>query len=72
MHRFESSPGSVERRSAKQNRYEGPERRVTLERRNGRRGRSGYGVESIRPLVQAQIAQRDLVRPPFPPPKEEK
>ncbi|RZJ14381.1 MAG: hypothetical protein EOO54_19385 [Haliea sp.] len=71
MHRYESKP-SAERRSANQNRYEGPERRAGPERRSGRRGRSGYGVESIRPLVQAQIAQRDLVRPPFPPPEEEK
>jgi len=36
-----------------------------------RRGRSGYGIESIRPLLRAQIAQRDLMRPPFPPPEDE-
>ena len=50
------------------------QRRATRSGRNEvstRRGRSGYGIESIRPLLRAQIAQRDLLRPPFPPPDDD-
>lgn len=32
-----------------------------------RRGRSGYGMESIRPHLRAQIEQQKLLRPTFPP-----
>jgi hypothetical protein len=32
-----------------------------------RRGRSGYGLESIRPHLRAQIEQQKLLRPTFPP-----
>jgi hypothetical protein len=32
-----------------------------------RRGRSGYGVESIRPHLRAQLEQQKLLRPTFPP-----
>jgi hypothetical protein len=32
-----------------------------------RRGRSGYGVESIRPHLRAQLEERRLLRPTFPP-----
>ncbi len=35
-----------------------------------RPGRSGHGVESIRPYLRAQIEERNLLRPPFPPPDE--
>lgn len=33
----------------------------------GRRGRSGYGSESIRPHLRDQLEQQRLLRPPFPP-----
>ncbi|MFL6693848.1 MAG: hypothetical protein ACJ8GO_12910 [Ramlibacter sp.] len=32
-----------------------------------RRGRSGYGMESIRPHLRAQLEQQKLLRPTFPP-----
>ena len=32
-----------------------------------RRGRSGYGMESIRPHLRDQLEQRKLLRPTFPP-----
>jgi hypothetical protein len=32
-----------------------------------RRGRSGYGIESIRPHLRAQLEQRKLWRTEFPP-----
>ena len=60
-----------------------PERRTpgTAARREGghgeawtpRRGRSGYGIESIRPHLRAQLEQRKLWRQEFPPqpPKDE-
>lgn len=32
-----------------------------------RRGRSGYGMESIRPHLRAQLEQQRLLRPTFPP-----
>jgi hypothetical protein len=32
-----------------------------------RRGRSGYGSESIRPHLRAQLEQQKLLRPTFPP-----
>lgn len=32
-----------------------------------RRGRSGYGLESIRPHLRAQLEQQKLLRPTFPP-----
>ncbi len=32
-----------------------------------RRGRSGYGIESIRPHLHAQLEQQKLLRPTFPP-----
>ena len=32
-----------------------------------RRGRSGYGVESIRPHLRAQLEYQKLMRPTFPP-----
>jgi hypothetical protein len=35
--------------------------------RAARRGRSGYGTESIRPHLRAQLAQQDLLRPTWPP-----
>jgi hypothetical protein len=35
-----------------------------------RRGRSGYGMESIRPHLRAQIEQQKLLRPTFPPEPE--
>ena len=31
-----------------------------------RRGRSGYGMESIRPHLRAQLEQQRLMRPSFP------
>jgi len=37
-----------------------------------RRGRSGYGMESIRPHLRAQLEQQKLMRPTFPPEVEEK
>ena len=49
-----------------------PERRPA-ERAAGsewRRGHSGYGLESIRPHLRAQIEQRKLLRPTFPPEDE--
>ena len=36
-----------------------------------RRGRSGYGVESIRPHLRAQLEQQKLLRPTFPPETDE-
>jgi hypothetical protein len=36
-----------------------------------RRGRSGYGMESIRPHLRAQIEQQKLLRPTFPPEAEQ-
>lgn len=36
-----------------------------------RRGRSGYGMESIRPHLRAQLEQQKLMRPTFPPEVEE-
>lgn len=38
----------------------------------GRRGRSGYGMESIRPHLRAQLEYQKLMRPTFPPEVEEK
>jgi hypothetical protein len=38
--------------------------------RAGKRGHSGYGLESVRPHLRAQLAQHDLLRPTFPPPDE--
>ncbi|MBK0392813.1 hypothetical protein [Ramlibacter algicola] len=35
------------------------------------RGRSGYGVESIRPHLRAQIEYQKLWRPTFPPEADE-
>jgi len=35
-----------------------------------RRGRSGYGIESLRPYLHAQIEQRKLLHPTFPPEDE--
>ncbi len=35
--------------------------------RRERRGRSGYGSESIRPHLRAQIEYQKLLRPTFPP-----
>ena len=32
-----------------------------------KRGRSGYGMESIRPHLRAQLEQQKLLRPTFPP-----
>jgi len=32
-----------------------------------RRGRSGYGLESIRPHLRAQLEQQRLLHPTFPP-----
>lgn len=40
--------------------YGGPGRREL-------RGRSGYGTESIRPHLRAQIEYQKLLRPTFPP-----
>ena len=37
-----------------------------------RRGRSGYGIESIRPHLRAQLEHRKLWRQEFPPQMEEK
>jgi hypothetical protein len=37
-----------------------------------RRGRSGYGLESIRPHLRAQLEQRKLWRQEFPPQMDEK
>ena len=36
-----------------------------------RRGRSGYGTESIRPHLRAQLEQQKLLRPTFPPEAED-
>ncbi|TFZ02262.1 hypothetical protein EZ313_13390 [Ramlibacter henchirensis] len=36
-----------------------------------RRGRSGYGMESIRPYLRAQLEQQKLLRPTFPPEDED-
>lgn len=36
-----------------------------------RRGRSGYGIESIRPHLRAQLEQQKLMRPTFPPEVDE-
>jgi len=36
-----------------------------------RRGRSGYGLESIRPHLRAQLEQQRLLRPTFPPEDDE-
>ena len=38
---------------------------------NPRRGRSGYGLESIRPHLRAQLEQQRLLRPTFPPDDDE-
>jgi len=35
------------------------------------RGRSGYGMESIRPHLRAQLEQQKLMRPTFPPEVDE-
>ena len=35
--------------------------------RAAKRGRSGYGIDSIRPHLLEQIEQRKLLRPTFPP-----
>lgn len=62
MPRNDSSPS----RSAPDERaHERPEQRA-----NGagvKRGRSGYGMESIRPHLRAQLEQQKLLRPTFPP-----
>ena len=39
--------------------------------RGSARVHSGRGSESVRPLLRAQLAQRDLVRETFPPPDDE-
>jgi hypothetical protein len=39
--------------------------------RNTRRGRSGYGSDSVRPHLRAQLAERALMRPTFPPPEDD-
>ncbi|HZY19635.1 MAG TPA: hypothetical protein VFE82_14255 [Ramlibacter sp.] len=36
-----------------------------------RPGRSGYGMESIRPHLRAQLEQQKLLRPTFPPEPED-
>jgi hypothetical protein len=45
----------------------GPARPYGAPGRRERRGRSGYGMESIRPHLRAQLEQRKLLRPTFPP-----
>jgi len=37
-----------------------------------RRGHSGYGMESIRPHLRAQLEQQKLMRPTFPPDPDNK
>ncbi len=36
-----------------------------------RRGRSGYGVESLRPHLRDQLVLKDLLRPTWPPPEDD-
>jgi hypothetical protein len=40
--------------------------------RGGRRGYSGYGMDSIRPHLRAQLEQHRLLRPNFPPDEPDK
>jgi hypothetical protein len=47
-----------------------PEDKRTSGRARAKRGRSGYGMESIRPHLRAQLAQHELLRPTFPPPED--
>lgn len=35
-------------------------------------GHSGYGSESVRPLLRDQLKLKELMVPPFPPPEEDK
>jgi hypothetical protein len=64
--RFHARPPPIERRRLRPNyRYDGPERR------SGGRGRSGYGMESIRRYLRAQLELHSLLRPGFPPPDDE-
>jgi hypothetical protein len=35
-------------------------------------GRSGYGSESVRPYLRAQLKLKELLATPFPPPDEDK
>jgi hypothetical protein len=37
-----------------------------------KRGHSGYGMESIRPHLRAQLARQDLLRPSWPPEEADK
>ena len=39
--------------------------------RAAKRGHSGYGLESVRPHLRAQLQMHDLMRPTFPPPDQE-
>jgi hypothetical protein len=66
MPRDDASPS---RQPADRRAQNGPEERHE-HRANGagtKRGRSGYGMESIRPHLRAQLEHSKLLRPTFPP-----
>ncbi|HYF21527.1 MAG TPA: hypothetical protein VEA40_26945 [Ramlibacter sp.] len=66
MARDDSSPP----RDPESKRNNGASQRAAAQRAGSwaqRRGRSGYGLESIRPHLRAQLEQQKLLRPTFPP-----
>jgi len=66
MPRDDASPS---RNPADKRAHDGPEDRHE-KRATGagvKRGRSGYGMESIRPHLRAQLEHQKLLRPTFPP-----
>jgi hypothetical protein len=59
------------RRSSGGNRSTSRARRSDFDRA-GASGRSGYGSDSVRPYLRAQLKMKELLATPFPPPDEEK
>lgn len=73
MARDESNNRDPENKRSANGAARGPARAPTATGAWGpRRGRSGYGMESIRPHLRAQLEQQKLMRPTFPPEVEEK
>ena len=63
--------GGSDARSRDGNPSKGPRDKASAAAWGPRRGRSGYGLESIRPHLRAQLEQQRLLRPTFPPDDDE-
>lgn len=64
-HAHRSRDPEDKRSSGRQGRAEGPVSRAL------KRGKSGYGVESLRPHLHDQLVLKDLLRNPFPSGKDD-